>query len=373
MLKNMIEKSTLEKRRMNKIQNRIYKYLADRIAGREITGKLPTEMELAAQFGTTRFNAQSAVRELEKAGIVERSRNRKQGTLVCQTPSCFQYGNLLKNVSRKLCILNFGSERFIHIHWNERLEKTLREKLLHAGISIENRSVSGIRNDADFQRLAEKIVSEGVNAFLVIPGGRISSSALSCSARLCKLHDRIFVYAFDFSQWDASAYNIVEINNFADGCTAAEAAILAGAKRILYCDSPSENATWTRERFRGASMACMRNGAPSPEKIRQTSPVSFPLKGPEPGTTIIAANDELAALLIDTGRTRNLEPGRDYRIIGFDNNPNYAEYELSTLAPDLERIGNLLAGEIIDVLEHRSDGMTVSCKIASKLIRRNTF
>lgn len=358
---------------MNDIQNHIYKYLADRIAGKEISDKLPTEVELAEKFQTTRFNAQCAVRELEKAGIVERTRNKKLGTRVRTAPSCFQYGNLLKNVSRKLCILNFASERFQHIHWNKRLFDPLNKKLLNAGIAVEERPVGGIRNVSDFQALAEKIVSEGVNAFLIVPGGRFESSAFSCSSVLSKLHDRIFVYAFDFSHWDASAYNIVEINNFADGCSAGEAAIRARAGRILYCSGVEKSSQWDMERFRGVTLTCLRNGFPVPESFFDENVDFFPLTHSEPDTVLIASNDARASMLITAGRKLHMEPGIDYKIIGFDGNPEYAEFELTTLAPDLERIGNILADEIIDVLDGHSDGVTVSCKIASKLIKGSTF
>ena len=99
----------------------------------------------------------------------------------------------------------------------------------------------------------------------------------------------------------------------------------------------------------------------------------FPLTEPQRTTVLIAQNDELAAELIDAGRRNGLEAGRDYKIIGFGDDPRFREYELTTLRPDLSRIGSVLADAVVQSCAVPGRPPVISRLIPSIPVRRKTL
>ena len=87
----------------------------------------------------------------------------------------------------------------------------------------------------------------------------------------------------------------------------------------------------------------------------------------------MCCNDELAAELIDAGRVYGLEPGKDYKIIGFGDDPRFQSYGLTTLRPDFIRIGEALAEAVLDTCRFSGKGVICSKLIPSVLIRRKTL
>eukprot|EP00831_Metopus_contortus_P003056 TRINITY_DN11133_c0_g1_i4.p2 TRINITY_DN11133_c0_g1~~TRINITY_DN11133_c0_g1_i4.p2 ORF type:complete len:146 (-),score=38.08 TRINITY_DN11133_c0_g1_i4:68-505(-) len=89
---------------------------------------------------------------------------------------------------------------------------------------------------------------------------------------------------------------------------------------------------------------------------------------------LVGRNDETAAAIIDYFGERGLEIGRDFRIMGFDDNIRYRDYELTTIAPPHEEIGKNL-GELISKYAGVSPdgGTTCYLKVDSRMIKRKSL
>ena len=107
--------------------------------------------------------------------------------------------------------------------------------------------------------------------------------------------------------------------------------------------------------------------------IREASAVEEPAEDFRPDTAFIACNDRAAVRLIDTARAAGYEPGRDYKLISFDDDRRFADYRLTTLSPNLELIAQLLAEELIAAIDGRHPDFTSTHRIISKVIRRDTM
>ena len=63
---------------------------------------------------------------------------------------------------------------------------------------------------------------------------------------------------------------------------------------------------------------------------------------------------------------------RDFGLIGFDNNPVFRTYNLTTIAPPIERIGRILAQAISGRLLPMDQFSSVVMRVPSRVIERST-
>ena len=362
--------------KMNELQKKIFSGLLHEI----MTGKyrvgdtLPTELEIGKMLQVTRHNSHYAVKALENAGIV--MRNKKRGTVVTRIPSKFELNSLKRFTAKKVCILNHSHEDYRHIHWNERISVPLEKELNRAGIEMETRIITDIKNTGDYMELLEDITDQGISAIMIIPAGGVSGLFLESAEMLFRYHESLFIFDRGSLECDESILNTVGINDFADGVTAVETAIRSGTvRRIIFCMHQITDCRWQKERLRGVRLGAWRmsGGAVFVENYVHGVHGEFPLNAPSPETVLIACHDEAAVTFIEAGKRRNLHPGKDYKIIGFGDDSRFSQYELTTLSPNLELIAKHLARQILDSIANREPAILHSCRVSSKLIRRKTL
>ena len=361
---------------MNDLQKKIFHDLLNEIIGGRyrIGDTLPTEVEIGRQLQVTRHHSHYAVKALENAGIV--TRNKKQGTIVTRIPSRFEQNSLKRLTANKVCILNHAREDYRHVHWNERLSKPLEKRLNEAGIAMETRFTTEVETTGDYLELLEEITDRGVSAIVIIPAAGTSHLFLESAEMFFRFHESIFVFDRGSENYDDKILNIVGINDFADGVTAVETALKNGRpKRILFCLSKAMECNWQKERLRGVRLGAWRmsGGGIFIENYIRGVHGDFPLTESSPDTVLIACNDEAAVDFIEAGKRLGLEAGKDYKIIGFGNDRRYPEYELTTLSPNLEAIGEHLAEQILSSIRNPYSDQLCTCRIRSKLIRRKTL
>lgn len=88
------------------------------------------------------------------------------------------------------------------------------------------------------------------------------------------------------------------------------------------------------------------------------------------GAAVIAANDGQALEILAWLRARDLRPGRDLGVIGFDDDHAGRLANLTSLAPPLEDLGRTAARIIID--RRRGQVVPASTRLAHRLLVRDT-
>ena len=147
--------------------------------------------------------------------------------------------------------------------------------------------------------------------------------------------------------------------------------------RVVFCLLSVRHSRFQLERYRGIEESMPRYGKEAVElsTYQPAAPGHYPQVARDfvPNTAFIACNDRAAARLIDTARAAGYEPGRDYKLISFDDDRRFANYHLTTLSPNLELIAQLLAEELIASIVGRHPDFTSTHRIISKVIRRDTM
>ena len=85
---------------------------------------------------------------------------------------------------------------------------------------------------------------------------------------------------------------------------------------------------------------------------------------------IVAANDSLALLILEAAAEMGLSPGRDFGLVGFDDDPALRLRGLTTLHPPLEALGEQAARMLLNRL--RGDDTEAQVRLRSHLVPRTS-
>lgn len=362
---------------MNEHQKQIYRYLLDRIAADEfhVGERIPTEVQLAEQFSTGRLNAHYAVKALEKAGVLHCDRRR--GTTLLRCPPEYELGQLLLPVSRKVCALNHSLLNYRNIHWNDRILVPLRTMLARHRIEFEERLIEDSTTPEEYQQILYDLIRQGCGGLVVVPGGNWDQILADRPELLFRFRNHIHLFDRGGIMPDCSWCNIVGINNVRDGALALETAMKTRPSRVVFCLLSIKQSRFQLERFRGIEESMPRYGKEAVELVtyQPDAQGQYPqfAKDFRPNTAFIACNDRTAARLINSARAAGYEPGRDFKLISFDDDQRFADYHLTTLSPNLELIARLLAEELIAAIDGKHPDFTSTHRIISKVIYRDTM
>ena len=344
---------------------------SERIAPGEV---LPGEKELEELFHVRRHYVYYAQKILGGCGIVER--RQRSGSRVLRPVWPFERTKFRNRSSRRVCLLNHLSlDRydFAHLHYNPRFTGTLERKLAESGRSLECYDVGDIRDPEHYRERVRQICEGGVLALVLVSGG----NDFELFARLLFTeHDNVFIFNRGRIFPEFPDFNQVGINNFAAGVTAAETAVASGCTRLLFCTlAANKKSEWLTARRQGASSGAWRL---RPDHAFLDNYIlgvhgDFPLKKSAPETGLIAVNDLVASFFIESGRRRGLEPGRDYKIIGFDDDSRFRELGITTLSPNLECVAATLADGIAATTAFDFCGQRFTVLVPPRLVRRRTM
>ena len=359
---------------MNIHQEKIYNHLLNEI----ISGKLrhnkriPTENELSKMFNTNRMNAHSAVKELERFGILRR--NKRQGSFVNRIPSPITTGELKSVNTRRVCVLNHNRASVCKIHWNERIINAFKEKMKEKKIEVIFKDISHLNSKEDFVENVKDIAEEGYNSLLIVLDDFVDNIITENPEILFHFHNNVFIFNRGSGVWHEWPYNVVSINPFREGVIAAEYLLRQGYENIIYFKSEYDF-YWINERARGLQFGLWRE---SEGKIRanvldmREEILINIIKSSNKKYAVVAQNDEEAANIFKCAVEHGLKPGRDFGLIGFDDNINYRDYKLTTVSPPLEKVGNQLAELVVNSFNEKENDKISTIRINSELIIRNT-
>ncbi len=179
-------------------------------------------------------------------------------------------------------------------------------------------------------------------------------------------------------------YDSVYLDNELGGELAARAlAALDGEKYAISVHQDLDTVFKTtvfQDRMRGFKNYFENNHTAMPEANIQT--ITFDLENARRATqhildtatlpvNIFAAADLIAMAVIDETRARNLEIGRDVRVIGFDDHPWAKEHGLTTLHQPVEAMGATAAELLVERLSGY-DGAPRQVRFEPRLIERRS-
>ena len=366
---------------MNPQQEKIYNYLLDNISGGVLgeNKRIPTENELGQLFGTNRMNAHRAIKELEHSGVFRR--NKKQGTFVRSIPSPYSFGELKSAAVRRVCILNQCSPAMHHIHLNSRVLSPLETLLRSKGIDVNFKDIYGISKMDKYKSFLAGLIDSGYNALILVADGTGEGIAFKHPELLSDFYNNVFIFDPGQAIWQNMPYNVVTVNIFGEGIMAADYLLSKGYRDICFCQQISLERIWVRERFRGLECAFRRSGLKiTPNSVeleagRDNSVFFKKLKktGGNGTAALIAMNDSFAVDIINEAAVHGIKFGQGIGLISFDDNTEFRSYDLTTIAPSFDKIGERLAKMVIDNINKEESADQVACiKIDSKLIIRRT-
>jgi DNA-binding LacI/PurR family transcriptional regulator len=197
-----------------------------------------------------------------------------------------------------------------------------------------------------------------------------------------EFHNNVFVFDRGVHQWGHWPYNIVSINVFGEGVLVARHLAGKQIKHVVFCSRPGEDSPWKNERRQGLKYGLYREteGQQSfldyqytTNKVNRDFFQKIKSLISQGSTALVTENDEVAVDVLEAAAKQGLKAGDDYSLIGFDDNARYQSYNLTTVSPCLERIGQTLAGMISQSVDSNVENADVICtRVNSELKVRAT-
>lgn len=362
---------------MNAFSEKIYKALIKEIAERKfsIGDRLPTEMELANNFGTNRMNAHNAVKRLETEGIVER--RKKQGTFIKKR---FTDEGIIKlrNKAANIVHVFIGQNQLgSYIQWNESTINELENILAGHGLGMHFSPMPSTRREL-LDKL-ENITQSGSRSVVFFPAQIDYRTLKNNVDALTKYPGEIFVFNRGTHPTDFLPCHSLSLDPFGEGAMLGEYLAKRNERNIAFV-APSENklSYWLEKRIEGVQCGLEAiSGGKTKAKIlfkswtKSLEEALKHIKQAKAPVMLITSTDQLAVKLIDRAKECGIDK-KFYKIVSFDNDPRYRMYNLTTVAPPVDKIAKTLAEMIVDPKWVKNKEIIMSLKIKSRIIERSS-
>ena len=353
---------------------RIYKDLYYKIKTGEIPSgtKLPTEEQLAAQYGVSKITAKAALNLLQKDGLV--IRKKRLGTLVLN--------DVVNALGEKLIAIVFSG--FDHL--DTRFINGLKQLAAPMGVKLAFFD-SKISPEKEREILLF-LLSENIAGLILMPTSQDHNLDVISAFEVQKIP----VVYMDFPLLGSIAPTVTS-DNFGASYDLVKYLLEMGHREIGFFPYSDSFIPTERDRFRGYCRALIENGIPInadylfPISARcmytMISSVSaMDMTGAEEffaryesldrkPTAIVCINDLSAYAVITVARKRGLSVPEDLSVTGFDNLTVATKWDITTVAQNFTEI----AKNALQVLIRRMEGSTVelpTVKIKTVLIRRES-
>lgn len=336
---------------------------------------LPREVELASRFGVSRMNAHAAMKELERHGIVRRKR--RVGTVVNMVPSQSLAMHLKGKSSRRVHILA-GMELF-PLHWSAATLGELDHLLAQQGLSTTHVPLPESFTRQSLETLLKAISGEGSAALLLMLPGSVSRFVQANNDLILRYHRR--VYLFDRGDTPAGEwpFNVVTLDPFSEGVAAAEHLYNKGYRRFAFCAKNDETSYWRQQRTAGFELGLKRisDGSCDFQTHFTHTPggleaMSRWIKQADTTCAAACANDAFAVNFLELAASLGRNVPQDLGVIGFDNDPRCRSSNLTTLAPPMHRVAQVMAQVLTDRLMSDETFSSVVMRLSSEIIERQT-
>jgi len=334
---------------------------------------LPPEIKLADAFGTNRMNAHRAVKMLEDNGLVVRKK--RIGTVLSDNIDHNLIMRLIKEANRIIYVLYSTTPHWIH--WNETSFLALEKEIATADYSVMYDSIPAGGSREDYAALLKKISDAGASALVIFPDAEDAGFLDKNGDLLLDFQMPVYMLNRSGEPIPLDMVSFVSMDPFSDGITVGSLLKKCGCRNIAMFNE-GEGLFWGVKRYEGLLLGLQReNEKELPENI-QATPNGFTrvlelVKKHRGDMVIVAVNNYYAAKFIDFARQQGLFIPTDYRLIAFDDNPQFRSYNLTSMAAPMQKIGRLFGKLICDRSWLEECRGKVSIKVNSELVIRETF
>ena len=337
----------------------------------EIGQRLPTDKELAESFGTSRINVFRALERLKKCGLI--NSRKRAGTVVVSIPDPELSQQLLNDSSRTVYCLRSGTPQFVH--WDEETMSALEKRLAKEHFQLRLLTLPDKRED--FARIITDSMRFGVAGLIIFPDSDDSEFLDKNSDLLVDISTPIIMLnrGNDISRLDF--ISSVNIDVMGDAIRMGIILRKNGFKRMLvpgatyYCES----CKWSRTRVTGLMLGFRGEGICEPE-LPESSPAEAEYcltRATADKDLIIAAIHPLfARKILDLAAQKNLIPGVDFNLVSFDDNPGFADCQLTTTRVKKAALGDIAGKLFLNISHHPGNFVWDSIRVASAVVQRTS-
>jgi DNA-binding LacI/PurR family transcriptional regulator len=337
---------------------------------------LPTEMALAEQFDVSRMSAHFAMRVLVEHGVVKRAKRR--GTVVCRDVDA-PLARQLRGLCSKHVHVIAQPEKPPMLHWNQATVHNLEAFLARDAYTASHQTLPDPLTRESFAAFLEELTREGSAALVLMLNSEATRFCSQNTDLLFQYHRNVYIFDRGDTPPERWPFQVVSLDPFGEGVLAGEYMYRLGYDNILFWEHSETVTYWSSERLRGVRMGLQRcsDGKLEPEHwhlkndedIRQAC---GRLRRSDRFSGIVAANDRQASELVDRARELGLAAPKDFGLISFDNDPTLHAYNLTTVAPPVDRVAKVIAQLVTGGILPNEDGATIHMNIPSKIIERAT-
>ena len=345
--------------------------------------KLPTEMEMARAVGSSRMVVNGVMRRLESRGVVRR--NKRGGTVLLRPLSDRDVSAVMEREKTVLVVASHEESRKTVYHWNEatllEIERGLRENRRR----MISKELPPKPTRQDLEALLRTAEANEAEALLFFPTGAEMELYLQEADLLMASGRRVCVFDRGTHPPSALPFNVVSLDPFKDGVLVGKWLCQNGYRNLVIPELiDRKKSYWVDERIKGVMAGLRAGGHPiAPDiwrvhskEVEDIAPgvakVVAKLAKARPGLVLISLNNTQAAWIIDAARKKGLRVPEDFSVVSFDNNPAYRSYNLTTVAPPVDRVGKVMVELACSNPLSVDANDIVQVRLASTLIERNT-
>ncbi|WP_374017209.1 substrate-binding domain-containing protein [Paenibacillus thiaminolyticus] len=324
--------------------------------------QIPTEMELADQFGVSRITSKRALLELERSGYIYRKRG--SGSFVKERAGNKEsfLGGTTSAPQRIISMILPYMAANGHLDYMRGAAEYLESKGYYLSIHCTD------WNPEKEKELLTRLPKHGFLGIILYPISSIHNM------EVLNLHyvDQYPIVTMD-QYYDSIPVPSVCSDNFRGGYIAAQRLIELGHRRIAFVSSIGiEYRSSVRDRYFGYCQALKDGGLPSDAELvitdfyRQVNGENkeafyaemIQILLARKATAIQAEHDELALDLLRVCLGSNIQVPEQLSLVGFDDEEvsRHFEVPLATVLQNKYEIGRRAAEAVIDLIEDRKPG-----------------
>jgi DNA-binding LacI/PurR family transcriptional regulator/DNA-binding transcriptional regulator YhcF (GntR family) len=354
---------------------------------------LPGRRELALEYGVEVATLQRAIGALLKDGTLRADQRR--GTFVTKPPETMIPAPLTSSISSYASPANAGVLGLICANyplnpWTTRIARAIEKQHSQFGGSIRMYTPQEFNSPKiDMPTAVASLSAQGCAAIVVIL--LQTEDDEDVIDETTALLDGTGIRVVFLTHWQVRrpVYNVC-YDSFDAGYQAAKHLIDQGCRRILFMHSLPVS-SWSTRRFEGARRAVTdARLSTAIEGFAVADPIETKSSGLYPSEYIavaalifqerlthdlpdgiIAANDNYSVELMRAASNNGLTAGRDFLLIGFDDEPDSRAFGLSTLCPPLEEMG-AQAAHLLHQVEESNTHMRRVCLLSHPIFRDST-
>jgi DNA-binding LacI/PurR family transcriptional regulator len=361
---------------MNAIHQRVCRHIVSGILSGTFAagGRIPTEQELAAAFGTSRMNVHGAVKTLEGRQIVER--RRRAGTFVRPGLAAGDMQALLSATSDQVHLL-LPPSTLAQVHWNDHTVADIEQRLNTGGCQAQF-----IEMPADRQAMEsclDGLTHQGSKAVVVLPDSACENLLRACADIFARSRLDLFLLNRGDLPTDCIRCHMLCLDPFDEGLQVALHAQERGWRRVAFAATATDGpVTWSVARRDGlrAGLAGCADTAFEEVVVDRRAPWDAlahlwqPADDPLP-PLIVAQNDALGADILDAAAAAGRTVNKDFHLIGFDDDPQFRHCNLTTMAPPLAAMAEALAEVVLNGFPVTGSSQLM-LRLRSRLVIRST-